>query len=196
MSDNIEKIGRFQEAINEEVSAEIDCLLGEAAKETEASLKKTEETVAEKYERIVADRTAQLQSERDGAVSRKSFSVNKETIAYRNKLVDGLFEEIRGEIAEYVKSDKYKAKLEATLAEMNGQLAFYDGVTVFAREEDAEAVAELAKPYGVCVKTDKSISLGGLTAVYPKENRFIDKTLDDAFRASKESFVNNTELQL
>lgn len=196
MSDNIEKIGRFQQAINAAASADIDRLVKEAEKETEASLKKTEETVAEECERIVAQRTAQLRNERDRAISRKSFSVNKETIAYRNRLVDELFEEIHGEIAEYVKSDKYKTKLEAALAEMNGQLAFYEGVTVFAREEDVEAVTELAKVYGISVKADRNIRLGGLTAVYPKENRCIDKTLDDAFRASRENFVKNTQLQL
>ena len=197
MSDNTEKIGRFQEAINSAASAEIDRLVSEAAKEIEISLKDTEANLAEEYERVVAERTAQLQSERDRAISRKSFSVSKETIAYRSKLVDELFDEVYREITEYALSDGYKAKLKATLAEINGQFAFYDGVTVFAKDKDIETVAELVKAYnGVNVKADVNIRLGGITVVYPKENRCVDKTLDDAFRASKEGFVNNAELQL
>ena len=197
MSDNTEKIGRFQEAINSAASAEIDRLVSEAAKEIEISLKDTEANLAEEYERVVAERTAQLQSERDRAISRKSFSVSKETIAYRSKLVDELFDEVYREITEYALSDGYKAKLKATLAEINGQFAFYDGVTVFAKDKDIETVAELVKAYnGVNVKADGNIRLGGITVVYPKENRCVDKTLDDAFRASKEGFVNNAELQL
>lgn len=197
MSDNTEKIGRFQEAINSAASAEIDRLVSEAAKEIEISLKDTEANLAEEYERVVAERTAQLQSERDRAISRKSFSVSKETIAYRSKLVDELFDEVYREITEYALSDGYKAKLKATLAEINGQFAFYDGVTVFAKDKDVETVAELVKAYnGVNVKADVNIRLGGITVVYPKENRCVDKTLDDAFRASKEGFVNNAELQL
>lgn len=197
MSDNTEKIGRFQEAINSAASAEIDRLVSEAAKEIEISLKDTEANLAEEYERVVAERTAQLQSERDRAISRKSFSVSKETIAYRSKLVDELFDEVYREITEYALSDGYKAKLKATLAEINGQFAFYDGVTVFAKDKDVETVAELVKAYnGVNVKADGNIRLGGITVVYPKENRCVDKTLDDAFRASKEGFVNNAELQL
>ena len=197
MSDNTEKIGRFQEAINSSAAAEIDRLVSEAAKEIEISLKDTEANLAEEYERVVAERTAQLQSERDRAISRKSFSVSKETIAYRSKLVDELFDEVYREITEYALSDGYKAKLKATLAEINGQFAFYDGVTVFAKDKDIETVAELVKAYnGVNVKADGNIRLGGITVVYPKENRCVDKTLDDAFRASKEGFVNNAELQL
>ena len=196
MPENIDKLGRFSEAIDAECSAATEELIGKAKKQAEEALKKADEEYKRESERFAAEGISRVRSETARSVSQKSFASGREVIVHRNKLVDELFEEIRLEVLNYTETAAYKEKLGAMIKELQKDFPFYEGVTLYVKENDLETAEELVKGCGVTVKADGNIRLGGVTAVYPKENRCVDKTLDDAFRTHKEGFVNKSEMQL
>lgn len=197
MSEKNTKILRFEEAVNLEAKAEIDEIIENARKKAEAIVSKAQSECSYKSEQTVINKTRELKTNSELIVSQKSYNAEKQTVIFRNKLVDDFFSGIEEKLRNFVAGDKYKGWLEKTLCSLNEQKAFYNGVTVYARKADEQAVAELARKLpAVSVKTDKSIKLGGITVFYPNEGQYIDKTIDDAFRQQKEAFVNNPEMQL
>lgn len=197
MSEKNTKILRFEEAVNLEVKAEIDEIIENARKKAEAIISKAQSECSYKSEQTVISKARELKSNSELIVSQKSYNAEKQTVIFRTKLVDDFFGEIEEKLRDFVSGSKYRSWLEQTLCSLNEQRTFYDGVIIYARKADEQAVTELSKRFSaVSVKTDKSIKLGGISIFYPKESQYIDKTIDDAFRQQKEEFVNNPEMQL
>lgn len=197
MSEKSAKILRFEEAVNLEVNAEIEEIIESARKKAEEIISKAESECSYNSEQTVIGKARELKASSELIVSQKSFNAEKQTVIFRNKLVDDFFNEIEKKLTAFVQGDKYKEWLEKALASLSDEKAFYDGVIVYARKADEKTVEELLKAFpAVTVKIDKSIKLGGITVFYPNESQYIDKTIDDAFRQKKEAFVNNPEMQL
>lgn len=197
MAENKDKLTRFEEAVNMEISAEIDNILENAKKQAEEIVTAADSEYSENSSTKISDSTKQIKSKMEHLVSQESFSSEREVLAFRNKLVEDFFAEISGKVIEFSSSVKYEAFLEKLLNELNSEKAFYKGVTVFVKPSDEQKAMQAAKKFNVLeVKTDKMIKLGGVSVFYPNESQYIDKTLDDAFRLQKEKFVNNPEMQL
>lgn len=191
---NLDKLARFEEAINSAAEAEIKALVETAkAKAAQAVACADDEYLEESYQ-LVSSEAKNIKRKLAHAVSQKSFEASKEIFAYRNSRVEEFFEDLAKEIIDYSKTAEYDKSLSEILSEINGEKRFGDDTVIFVKPEDAEKVKKLYP--SVKVQADKNIKLGGATVFYPADSIYIDKTYDNTFEQQKTEFVNNSFMQL
>ncbi|MCM1054926.1 MAG: hypothetical protein NC394_05305 [Bacteroides sp.] len=191
---NVDKIARFEEAINSAAEAEINALLEAArTRAAEAVACADEEYLDESYQ-IVSSEAKNIKRKLARAVSQKSFEASKEVFAYRNSRVEEFFDNLAREITEYSKTAEYERSLSEILSEINKEKSFGDSAVICVRPEDTEKARKLYP--SLQVRADKNIKLGGAAVFYPKASIYIDKTYDNAFERQKTEFVNNSFMQL
>ncbi|MBD5114488.1 MAG: hypothetical protein HDT46_04690 [Ruminococcaceae bacterium] len=191
---NLDKIARFEEAINSAAEAEINALIEAAkAKAAEAVACADEEYLERSYQ-LVSSEAKNIKRKLAHEVSQKSFETSKEIFAYRNKCVDEFFGDLAREIIEYSKTAEYNESLSEILSEIDGEKSFGDNAVIYVKSEDVEKVKKLYP--SIKVQADKNIKLGGATVFYPDASIYIDKTYDNAFEQQKTEFVNNSFMQL
>ncbi|MBD5082217.1 MAG: hypothetical protein HDT44_10710 [Ruminococcaceae bacterium] len=192
--ENLEKIARFEEAINKAAESEIDKLLSDARKKAEEAVKCADEEYLEKSFHVVSGETKNIERRLQHEVSQKEFEASKEVFAHRSKRVNELFEELEKEIADFSKTPEYEKRLIAITEEIEKETPFDDKTVIYVKPTDVEM---LKKHYPkVNVSGDKNIKLGGVSVFYPQSSVYADRTFDNAFAEQKAEFVNNKLMQL
>lgn len=192
--DNIEKVARFEEAINKAAENEIEKLLSDAKKKAEEIVKCADEEYLEKSYNIVSGETKSIERKLQHEVSQKEFEASKEVFAHRNKRVNDLFEELENEIAEFSLTPEYEKRLIAITEEIEKENPFDEKTVIYVKPADVD---KLKKRYPkATVSGDKNIKLGGVSVFYPQHSVYADRTFDNAFAEQKAEFVNNKLMQL
>ena len=186
-----EKAEMFRAAVDKQADEEI----ARGAKEIRA--RKSAAGKA-KQEHELAEALAQVRAEKNAAetrfkkeLSRCDFEAAKSVRAHRKELIDGFFEELRGELAEFAKSAKYEDYLKSKLKKAEAELG--TGCVILAAAKDIPAVKKLTTHE---VREDKTILLGGICAVDESKGLFADHTLDSALAEEREAFSDKPELRL
>lgn len=192
--ENLEKVARFEEAINSAAEAEIKTLLSGAKARADEALASADEEYLEKSYHLLSGETKNIKKKLTHMVSQKSFEASKEVFAFRNKRIEEFFDGIAKEIVKYSKSSEYEKSLEEILSNINNEHRFSENSVAYVKAQDEKTVKKLYPK--LTVKTDKNIKLGGVTVFYPDEAIYIDKTFDNAFEQQKADFVNNSFMQL
>lgn len=191
---NLDKIARFEEAINGAAEAEANAILEAAEKKAEQALESADnEFLKESYQAVSAEAKS-IKRKISHMVSQKSFEASKELFAYRSGRVEEFFDDLAKEISDYSKTADYVGKLSELLSEIEGQRAFEKDSVIYVKPDDTEKVKKLYP--SAKVSADKNIRLGGASVFYPSASIYIDKTFDNAFRQQKAEFVNNSFMQL
>lgn len=187
---NASKLDSFRAAINKEADDEIAMLTKKLRENRDAAGKAKAEAAAREEE-------AKLRAEENAAAayfrkenSRSDFEATKSILAHRAELVDNFFTELRGDLQEFTKSDKYRDYLKKALAKADKQLEDY---VVIAAPKDAEMISAMTDK---TVKTDSSIIIGGICAVDEKKGLFFDYTIDEALSNERDNFTDKPELRL
>ncbi len=198
MADNSEKIALFKEAVQQQVDEEINGIISAANKKAAEIIKNAEDEWINESYRIIQGKSKEIRREHQKKLSQASFNASKEVFIQRSRLTEEFFSDIYDKLKNYSLTNAYKEQLAEDAEKVNSQKPFCKNVTAYVKLEDKEFAAEFfSKKYpSVIVKTDKNIKLGGITFFYPDDNTYIDKTLDGAFTAEKEAFVNNAEIKL
>lgn len=192
--ENLEKIARFEEAINKAAESEIDKLLSDARKKAEEAVKCADEEYLEKSFHVVSGETKNIERKLQHEVSQREFEASKEVFAHRSKRVNELFEELEKEIAEFAQTSEYEKRLVALTEEIEKENSFDEKTVIYVKPADVE---KLKKHYPkVNVSGDKNIKLGGVSVFYPERSVYADRTFDNAFGEQKAEFVNNKLMQL
>lgn len=186
-----EKAEMFRAAIDKQADEEI----ARSAKEIRA--RKSAAGKARK-EHELAEALAQVRTERrvhemrfKKEISRCEFETTKAVRAHRKQIIDDFFEEIRGELAEFAKSDKYGDYLKRSIAKAESELG--EKCVIFAAAKDVETVKKLTSRE---VRPDLSIMIGGISALDEEKGLFTDHTLDSALADEREAFTDKPELRL
>lgn len=164
---------------------------------------KADKIIKTAYDKYMRDEESQLKNDKISTqisyqkdISKHDFDAHKEILAHRNKLVEDFFGQINEKIGLFTQSDSYTDYLLNIINEINKEKQICDGDIIFIRKNDIHLKEKISQKYKVEIKIDKNIILGGTSVFYPKENIYINKTLDEKFEAEKSGFVNHTELQL
>lgn len=192
--ENLEKVARFEEAINKAAEAEIDALLSGAKAKADETVACADEEYLEKSYHLVSGETKNIKRKLTQMVSQKRFEASKEVFAFRNKRIEEFFDGIAKEIIEYSQSAEYEKSLAGILDDIDKEHKFSNNSVAYVKTQDEKTVKKLYPD--LTVKTDKNIKLGGVTVFYPDEAIYIDKTYDNAFEQQKADFVNNSFMQL
>lgn len=186
-----EKAEMFRAAVDKQADEEIARGTKEIRERKSAAGKvKQEHELAEALARVRAEKSA-AEAKFKKELSRCEFEAGKAVRAHRKELIDGFFEEIREELAEFAKSDKYADYLGRAIANAEKELGNVSYIT--ASPKDVPAVKKLTK---LEVREDNSIMLGGICAVDEARGLFSDQTLDSALETEREAFSDKPELRL
>lgn len=186
-----EKAEKFRAAINKQADDEIARSVKEIrAKKSAAGKARAEHETAEALAKVRAERSAhEMRFKKE--ISRCEFETTKAVRVHRKELIDGFFEEIRGELAEFAKSKKYDDYIKRSLSKAERELG--GKLVVFAAEKDVEAVKKWTVHE---IRVDNSIILGGITAMDEEKGLYADYTLDSALENEREAFTDKPELRL
>lgn len=186
-----EKAEKFREAIKKQADDEIARSVKEIrAKKSAAGKARQEHETAEALAKVRAERSAhEMRFKKE--ISRCEFETTKAVRKHRKELIDGFFEEIRGDLAEFAKSKKYDDYIKRSLSKAESELG--GTLVVFAAEKDVESVKKLTVHE---VRVDNSIILGGITAMDEEKGLYADHTLDSALEQEREAFTDKPELRL
>lgn len=190
--ENMEKVARFEEAINREADAEINALLSKAKEKAEEAVACADNEYLEESYRIVSGETAKIKRRLDNSVSQKNVEASKEFLLHRSKCVDDFFDALEKEILEFSRTPEYEQRLKSIIAEINGEKPITEASVVYVKADDTEKAKKMYPNFNI--KSDKNIKLGGASVFYPESSIYIDKTIDNAFAQQKTDFVNNKNL--
>lgn len=190
--ENMEKVARFEEAINREADAEINALLSKAKEKAEEAVACADNEYLEESYRIVSGETAKIKRRLDNSVSQKNVEASKEFLLHRSKCVDEFFDALEKEILEFSRTPEYEQRLKSIIAEINGEKPITEASVVYVKADDTEKAKKMYPNFNI--KSDKNIKLGGASVFYPESSIYIDKTIDNAFAQQKTDFVNNKNL--
>lgn len=188
---NTSKIEMFRANISKLADEEISELTAQIREKRNAVGKRQAEfATREALARVHAEQNA-AEARFRKEFSRCDFETMKAVRAHRKELIDGFFEELRGDLAEFAKSDKYEDYLKRMIAK--SQSALGADCVIFAAVRDVERVRGLCKNE---VRADRQIMLGGVCALDEKRGLFGDYTLDRALEDEKSAFTDRAELRL
>jgi vacuolar-type H+-ATPase subunit E/Vma4 len=179
VSNENEKMSRFEHDVNTRVDKQIDEIMS-------ISAEKSAEVIAEAEEKALNEAFEKLQTASKNALLdyKKAITENKsenyhKVLKHREDLIDKVFENIEQKLVEFTKSDKYRAYLTAQLK----NLKYKDGARVFLRTQDLPLADKLKTSTDFKdFETDETIKLGGLSVCYGStlENHSLDQALIDA----------------
>ena len=192
MDNNKDLLELFRQAISTQADAEA-AEITRQTKEKFASLSK------EKSERSTNEALAEIKTERSRIASyyKKElsccdFEMKKSVLAHRNRLIEQLFDEMRQQLSDFVKSSAYADYLSKAVEKAVSEVGS-SGAVIYARAADIAAVKQLTP---LAVEEDNSIVLGGISAGNPSAGLFSDYTLDSRLAQQQEQFSDHSELRL
>lgn len=186
--ENIEKVARFEEAINREAEAEINALLSKARAKAEETIACADNEYLEESYRLVSGETGKIKRKFAKAVSQRSYEAAKNFFSHRNMRVEEFFDSLEEEIIDFSDTPEYEQRLKSIIAEINSESPITDTSVVYVKASDMEKAKKLYPSFNI--EPDKNIRLGGAAVFYPESSVYIDQTLDNAFAQQKKDFVN------
>lgn len=186
-----EKAEMFRAAIDKQADEEIARSTKEIrAKKSAAGKAKAEHALAEALAQVRAEKSAhEMKFKKE--FSRCEFETTKAVRAHRKQLIDAFFEELRGDLAEFTKSEKYDDYLKRSLSKAESELG--SEFVVLAAVKDSERVKKLTSRE---VRTEFAIMIGGIGALNEARGLYADYTLDSALESEREAFTDKPELRL
>ncbi len=181
----------FRAAIDKQADDEIAELTARIrAKKNAAGKAKAELAVREELAQIHAEQNA-AETKFKKEMSRCDFETATAVRAHRKELIEDFFEEIRGGLREFAKSDKYDGYLWNSLKKAEEALG--KSCVILAATKDVARVEALTKSE---VRADSSIKLGGICAMDEKKGLFVDLSMDKALEDEMDAFSKKAELRL
>ena len=193
---NSVKLEKIRQQIENAAAAEARRITEAAEKQAKAIIDEELERAKKEENTVTLSKLSRLESDERKRVSESRYAADRKVLLHRNAVVDGLFDDVKAELADFTASDKYKSHLEKCAEKANSEQKLGNGVLAFCRRRDAELAESVLSEYGIKPEFDRNILLGGLLFKYPDKGIFIDLTLDSVFEAEREAFSSRSEMQL
>ncbi len=188
--ERIEELGRN---MLEEAQQQAEKIISDAEKASERLIAEAKEKYRQDEETQVAQDKHETDVTYSKEISKKDYTVHKTVLSYRNEKVNEIFDKVYKKIDEFTTANEYVIYLKKLIEKANNEKNFYDDCIVYYSKKDEELINSIVQIKTMC---DKNIRLGGISVFYPKENMFIDYSLDTAFENQRKEFVNHSELSL
>ncbi|MCR4780516.1 MAG: V-type ATP synthase subunit E [Ruminiclostridium sp.] len=188
------KLERFIQQTESAAQREADKLIADAQAQAVTMINDDRERMEARSAMLA--RISRAENDERKRVAESRYVLDRKVLTHRNALVNGLFDDIRSELVEFTRSQKYEEHLVKCVDAANRERSLSDPVFVYCRKADAGLAEKVLKKYGIIPKTDRNILIGGLMFKYPVKGIFIDLTLDSAFDAEREAFSSRSEMQL
>lgn len=185
-SDN--KLQKFISAVNEDVDEKIAAMLAEAEEEKSRIISEAEAEAELKAEKYFTEKSKKNGTGFVKELSAAELDMKRKILIHRDKLSDSVFEQVKGRLAEYRKTNAYADSLIKTLLLLNVN----SSAEIRLSPDDmkyADALKKVVKSPDTVFCADESIKLGGLAIYCKDKGMIIDKTFDLALDEQRQAFV-------
>lgn len=193
-SSNEKRMEKFFDAVNTQVSDEMDRIIAEGVDEKTRILKEVNDEAAKNaYDNI--QQCAKVSADKYGLVVNKAeLDMKKDILKFRAELVDKMFGEIKEKLITFRQSDKYLPYLIRLISASDLE----DGVVIHLGSGDMKYADKLKKELKVNASfyEDELIRLGGLSVFYPEKSVIDDRTIDTALVEGKKKFAASGKFSL
>lgn len=188
-TDNDEKLSRFSIAVNEKIDEQINSILTDAQNQKENILNSAEEQILQEMFDKMQSQIKQMKAKYKMLKSQALQDNKKETLIYRQKLADRVFENVESKLKAFTDSPDY----EAYLLKLLNDEPVSDNTVIRLSERDFKFKDKLSEAVNSnCnFEIDKSIKFGGLSVFDKKSLVVNDKTIDNALEEQKKQFGCN-----
>ena len=177
MSYDKQKLLRFQEAILEDADEKIARMNQNVSKYKQRELNNTKQQKLEEIFTYMQNRVRHLKSEFNYKLTKKSLEFKKEILSFRNELIEKVMKQSENEILNFVHSDEYKNYLLNKVKQVFDEFNF-SNAKIKIRREDLKFKEDILNCGNISeVLIDDHNKLGGFTAIDPKSNILVDKTI-------------------
>lgn len=196
MSDTKDKLEKLKEQIKQAAELDAKKMTDDAEKHAKAMLDEEKAIIEKEQSGAMLAKISKYENDERKRTAESRYAADRKVLLHRNALVDGLFDEIKEELASFTGSDKYRAHLEKCAECADKQEKLGGTAIVYCKKSDRALAEAVTKKYGLSVETDRNILIGGLMFRYPEKGIIIDLTLDTAFASQREAFAAKSEMQL
>ncbi len=193
---NNAKLEKLRLQIEQAAALDAKRITENAEKQAKAIIEEECERAKKEENTVMLSKMSRLENDERKRVSESRYSADRKVLLHRNAVVNGLFDEVKSEIADFTASDKYEAHLSKCAEKADKEHKLDSSVLAYCRKKDNAAAEKVLSKYGVKIENDRNIVLGGLLFKYPNKGIFIDLTLDSVFESEREAFSSRSEMQL
>lgn len=187
-------MNRFISAVNEETERAVSEIqkLGESAYD-DIVKQANDESIKQAYDNM-QHMVHDLEVKYARMVTRAELEAKKDLLRYRERLMNGMFDHVKGRLEAFTESPEYSAYLVKLL-----KSAGFDGpATVCVRSKDeallTKALKDLKLDWSLTVNAD--IILGGISVLDTTKNRLFDYTFDTKLDEVRAAFNSRNVLPL
>ncbi|MDR1017313.1 MAG: V-type ATP synthase subunit E [Lachnospiraceae bacterium] len=146
-----------------------------------------EEAIRQSKLRIKAEESKAKQ-EKNMASSKASLSLKRELSKIQTELKDKLFEEVKQDVYDYMKTEEY-TKLLIDYIIHAATFAKDDPITIYINPSDKDKIPYLEEQTGIKLTLSKMDFIGGVRAVLFGKNILIDNAFKGAIEREYQAFV-------
>lgn len=183
-----EKITHIQNVVMAEARGEGNEIIRQH-KEALESLFEThkEEVIRQSKMRIKAETTAGRRK-LNMAASKRQVTLRRERNKVQHILKDQLFEEVKGLLKEYMKTEEYR---EYLISHIEKAVRFAGGqsLIIYLNPTDMDKKDDLEEYTGMTITISREDFMGGMRAVLPEKNILMDYSFKGALEKEYENFT-------
>lgn len=187
------KLQKFSQSVYKDVDEKIEIILSEAeASRREVIEQSNDEGLTLAYDKIKAEKK-KIVNKYVRIVSAAELDTKRKVLQHRQKLADQLFENIKYDISDFMKTAEYSVWL---VKSVKSAPEMGKGVISVGTADEDKLEMLLKELDGFTAKTDKTITLGGFTLYFEESGVLIDNTLAAKLSEQRELFNQSSYLKL
>lgn len=193
MASNVEKLSKFNSAINHYAESQREKILKDIADFQERELKETAEHAKIESDRLLVKELAEMRDRIIREMSHREMDSRRELLAKRQEISKKVFERAEKALVEYTKKPEYASLMERYAANI-AKVLTEPGTVVYVKAGDEKFKQQIEKAFGsaVTITTDKNIKIGGLRAENAAMRLVADETLDSILASKRGWFEENS----
>lgn len=182
-----EKITHLREVVMSEARAEGNAIIENHRKALESLLDKHKEEAKTQSEIRIKSETTKSRRQVNQAAAKAEVELKRALGKRQKELKIKLFEEVKGLLLEYRKSDDYVEYICRKIREA-AVFANGDGVVIYITPSDEDKKAVLESKTGMTITVSEYEFMGGVRAVIQNRNILIDHSFQTAIEAEYQKF--------
>lgn len=193
MASNVDKLSKFNSAINHYAEAQRAKILEDIEAFKEKELKETEATAKLESERLIIKEVAAERSNIVREMSHKELDARRELLEKRQKIADKVFDRAKKVLVDFTTMPEYTVLLERFAKEFSKSFA-KPGTVIYIKPGDEKYQPKIEAAFGItCTfKADEKITIGGIRAENTSLHLAADSTLDAILESQRGWFEENS----
>lgn len=191
-----QKLLRFKESVLNDADKKIAQMKSDALKYEQTELENIKNQNYDKIFNYMQNKVRDIKWKYSRKITKKSLELKKETLVFRNELVNKLFKQCEQEIINFINSDKYKEYL-LNLVKKSSSDFVCDNAKIKIRKEDLKLKEELLELPGISkVEVDDENQFGGFKLIDEKCNLMLDETIASKLDSERKYFYKTSMLTI